>query len=164
MTLRSWRLGALLLSIAIIAADQATKWWIMGLLAEPPHFMRITGFFNLAWAWNRGVSFGLFNTDGDWNAVILSVVAITIVIGLGIWLFRNDDRPTIFAIGLVIGGALGNVIDRVRFGAVFDFLDVHAMGWHWPAFNIADSAISVGAVILVFDGLFGGHKRRTLPD
>ena len=163
-SLRTLRTGALILSIFIIAADQASKWWMMGLLAGPPYSIEVTGFFNLVRAWNRGVSFGLFNSDGQWNAIILSTIAVIIVIALLVWLFQTDDRPTIVAIGLVVGGALGNVIDRARFGAVFDFLDVHAMGWHWPAFNVADSAISIGAVILVCDGLFGGAKRRNVPE
>ena len=161
--MRSWRTGTLILSIIIIAADQASKWWILELLADPPYAIVISEFFNLVRAWNRGVSFGLFNSDGQWNAIILSVVALVIVIALLIWLFRTDERPTIVAIGLVVGGALGNVIDRARFGAVFDFLDVHVMGWHWPAFNIADSAISIGAAVLIWDGLFGGAKPRNIP-
>lgn len=158
------RRRALGLGAAVIVADQASKWWMMDLLSTPPHWIDVTPFFNLVVAWNRGVSFGLFNSDGTWNAVILSGVALVIVVALLIWLNRCTEKPTILAIGLVVGGAIGNVIDRARFGAVFDFLDVHVGGWHWPAFNVADSAITIGAVILVVDGLFGADKNRTLPE
>jgi signal peptidase II len=86
-------------------------------------------------------------------------VALAVVAGLLWWLGRMERPLPALAIGLVVGGALGNVIDRLRFGAVVDFLDVHAAGWHWPAFNLADSAITVGVAGLVIDGLFGGPDR-----
>jgi signal peptidase II len=91
---------------------------------------------------------------------VLVAVALVIVTVLMIWLSKTDRLRLGLALGLVIGGAIGNVIDRLRFGAVFDFLDVHAFGFHWPAFNVADSAITVGALALVADSLFGHPEGR----
>jgi signal peptidase II len=96
----------------------------------------------------------MFNTDSTYGPLLLTGLAIVIVIALCIWLWRADTKGVACALGLVIGGAVGNVIDRVRFGAVVDFLDVHAFGYHWPAFNVADSAICVGAAILILESLF----------
>ena len=87
---------------------------------------------------------------------------MAVVIVLAVWLTRTDRTTVALGLGLIIGGAIGNVIDRIRFGAVFDFLDFHAFGFHWPAFNVADSAISVGAVILVVDSLFVRPEVRKL--
>ncbi len=144
------------LIIAVIAAalDQISKLWILNGVMAPPRVIEVTPFFNLVLAWNKGVSFGMFSTDSVYGPWLLTGLAIAIVIALGIWLWRVDTKWVACALGLVIGGAIGNVVDRVRFGAVVDFLDVHAFGYHWPAFNVADSAICVGAVILILESLF----------
>ncbi len=154
----------LILAAVIIVLDQISKWWIVervmrpeGVLDTPffsPVRIEVLPFFDLVMAWNRGVSFGIFNNGGQWNAVLLSVLSVAIAIGLLVWMRKAENRLVVLALGGIIGGALGNVIDRVRWGAVADFLDVHVMGYHWPAFNLADSAISVGAVLLVLDALF----------
>jgi lipoprotein signal peptidase len=99
------------------------------------------------------MSFGLFNGGGGLNALLFSLVAAAIVVVLIYWLSRVESSLLAVAIGLVIGGAIGNVIDRLRFGAVVDFLDFHVGSWHWPAFNIADSAICVGVAVMLLDGL-----------
>lgn len=151
----------LALAAAVVILDQLSKWAIMGLM-RPPRVIEITPFFNLVVGWNRGVSFGLFNNDSPLNAWILIAVALVIVIVLMIWLSKTDRLRLAVALGLVIGGAIGNVIDRLRFGAVFDFLDFHALGLHWPAFNVADSAITVGALVLVADSLFVHPEGRKL--
>lgn len=142
-------LGALLF-LAVLALDQATKAVILATLAGP---VEVTGFFNLVLVWNRGVSFGMLSAyDQPW---VLIALAVVIGVVLVVWL-RREPRPLPrAAIWLVLAGALGNVIDRVRFGAVADFLDFHAGGWHWPAFNVADAAICIGAALLVLDGLLG---------
>ncbi|MEM9683195.1 MAG: signal peptidase II, partial [Pseudomonadota bacterium] len=108
--------------------------------------------------WNRGVSFGMFGTDSPWGPVLLSALALIISACLVIWLRRVEERFLAAAIGFVLGGALGNVIDRLQYGAVADFLDFHAFGYHWPAFNVADSAITVGVVLLLYDSLFPARK------
>jgi len=141
------------IAAAIIALDQATKWAIVEVVMQPPRVIHVAPFFNIVMGWNRGVSFGMFNSP-DSSAWILSLIALVIVGVLMVWLVRSGRPLVAAAIGLIIGGALGNVIDRIRFGAVADFLDFYVGGYHWPAFNVADSAITIGAVILVADSLF----------
>lgn len=149
------RLG-LLLVVAVIAADQLSKQWIYQLLViDGPRSIVVTPFFNLVTVWNYGVSFGLFNQGSAAAAWIFIALAVAISLALAVWLLRTDNRLVAVALGLILGGAVGNVIDRVRYGAVFDFLDFHAAGWHWPAFNVADSAICVGVAVLFIDSLFG---------
>ncbi|MBC7906036.1 MAG: signal peptidase II [Rhodospirillaceae bacterium] len=154
----------LILAAIVLVLDQLSKWWVVETLMRPqgvwetPFYtatrIEILPFFDLVMAWNRGVSFGIFNTDGRWNALALSLLSVGIVIFLLTWMRKAPSRMVTLALGGIVGGALGNVVDRIRWGAVADFLDVHAMGYHWPAFNLADSAISIGAVVLVLDALF----------
>ena len=154
------RLG-LLIALATVALDQATKWLVLTYLAPLGEAIPVTPFFNLVMVWNRGVSFGMFGSSGAFAPWILSGLAIAVVVALVIWLRRADHYLTGVGLGLVIGGALGNVIDRVQYGAVIDFLDFHLAGWHWPAFNVADSGICVGAAFLVADGLFAPRRQYT---
>lgn len=153
---------ALAAVVLVLILDQASKIWILNFFAVPgDRSVAVTGFFNLVLVWNRGMSFGLFNNGATANAVIFSVLAAAIVGGLLIWLWRAPSALIGGAIGLVIGGAIGNVIDRLRLGAVVDFLDVHTGLWHWPAFNVADSAICIGVGLMLIDGLLGrrdGYK------
>jgi signal peptidase II len=145
----------MIIAAVVIAIDQLTKWWIVENVMQPPRLIEITSFFNLVMAWNRGVSFGLFNNDWPLNAWVLPLIIGAIVVVLAVWLVRCERATIGWALGLVIGGAVGNLVDRVRYGAVADFLDFHAFGYHWPAFNVADSAITIGAVILILDSLLG---------
>jgi len=154
------RLG-LLVAVPVVLLDLLTKWLVLAEFMESPRTIVVTGFFNLVLVWNRGVSFGMFNVDSAWGPIILSGLAIVISICLVIWLRRVANPLVATAIGLVLGGAIGNVIDRVRFGAVVDFLDFHVAGYHWPAFNVADSAISIGVALLLYDSLF---ERRKVPE
>ena len=154
------------LSVAVLVAllDQASKLWILSvMLPRPPgeQIVTLAPFFNLVLVWNRGVSFGMFSHESPWNAVLLTVVAAAIVVGLLVWLKRTRHGLLASAIGLVIGGAVGNVVDRLRFGAVVDFLDVHAAAWHWPAFNVADSAICIGVGLMLIDSLLVRRELRT---
>ena len=148
-----FRNGVTIAAIAT-ALDQFSKLWILNDVMVPPRVIEVTPFFNLVLGWNRGVSFGMFNTASVYGPWLLTGLAMAIVTALGIWLWRADSKWVACALGLVIGGAIGNVVDRVRFGAVVDFLDVHAFGYHWPAFNVADSAIFIGAAILILESLF----------
>jgi signal peptidase II len=125
------------------------------------HAVAVTPFLNLVVVWNRGVSFGMFASAAALMPWLLSGLALAVVVALGFWLRRVAHPLTGVALGLIIGGALGNVIDRVRFGAVVDFLDFHALGYHWPAFNVADSAICVGAALLLVDGLLAPRRQST---
>ena len=169
---RSLKLG-LSLAAVVAVADQLSKWSILrafrpeGASETPFHTaqsIHALPILELVLTWNYGVSFGMGNTPGGWNAIVFTALAAAIAALLLSWLVKSPGRLVQAAIGLVIGGAFGNVIDRLRFGAVVDFLYVHVgpFDW-WPAFNVADSAICVGATLLVFDSLFAkrdSHKNR----
>lgn len=168
------RLG-LILAAAVFVADQVTKYLILGPAGfSPPgcletgygcRFAELTPFFDLHMVWNRGVSFGMLRADsgfGRWGLVALSFA----ISGVFFWWLRSAGRKlTAVALGLVIGGALGNVIDRIRFGAVADFLDFNGLWFPW-VFNVADAAITVGALLLLADFLLHGETKpagETLP-
>jgi signal peptidase II len=154
----------LLVALVVLVLDQLTKWWILSVFGALPPAERgrsFTDFFNLVLVWNRGVSFGLFNNDAGVNAIVFSALAAVIVVALVVWLTRIQAPILAAAIGLVIGGAIGNVIDRLRLGAVVDFLDFHVGLWHWPAFNVADSAICIGVGLILLDGLLPRRETRT---
>jgi signal peptidase II len=148
------KLGLAVAALAL-ALDQASKVFFYNLLVADGHrLIELLPFFSIVTVWNYGISFGLFNSGSAGGSIVFVGLALAIVAALLIWL-RNVTAPLIaMALGLVIGGAIGNVIDRLRFGAVFDFLDFHIAGWHWPAFNVADSAICVGVFLLCIDALF----------
>jgi signal peptidase II len=143
---------------AVIVLDQLSKWAILALLDQA---IVVTPFLNLVVVWNRGVSFGMFDSASAHAPWLLSALAVAVVVALVLWLRRIDHPLPGIALGLIIGGALGNVLDRVRYGAVVDFLDVHALGYHWPAFNVADSAICIGAALLLVDGLLAPRRQIT---
>jgi signal peptidase II len=140
---------------AVAIIDQLTKAAVLNHFAGRFSGDRevVTSFFNLALTYNRGISFGLFNEGAGVNALIFSLAAAAIVGVLVFWLSRVTSPFLGIAIGLIIGGAIGNVIDRIRLGAVVDFLDFHLGTLHWPAFNIADSAICIGVGAMLLDGL-----------
>ena len=144
----------LTLAAAVVMIDQAIKWLVLDFFSARADPVEVTSFFNLMLAWNRGVSFSLFHSEEAYAPFALSALAVAIAAGLAVWLRRIGHSWAATGIGLVIGGAIGNVIDRLRFGAVVDFLDFHWAEYHWPAFNIADSAITVGVIFLITDGLF----------
>lgn len=151
-------LGAGLAGLVVLL-DQLTKLWALSALDDPPRVIELLGFLDLVLVWNRGVSFGLFGggAAGVWPLVAL---AAAISIGLAVWLVRLRRIAMVLAVGLILGGALGNVIDRLVYGAVVDFIDLHAGDWHWPAFNLADAAITVGVVVLAVDALLKPWKRH----
>jgi signal peptidase II len=158
-------LGLALLALTVLA-DQLTKSWVVSYFdagrpdAAPGIPQRVvTPFFNLVLTWNRGMSFGLFNRDAAWNAALFSVLAVVIVTALLVWLWRTESALVAAGIGLVAGGAIGNVIDRLRLGAVTDFLDFHWGDWHFATFNVADSAITVGVALLLLDALLNRREK-----
>jgi signal peptidase II len=138
-----------------VVLDQLTKAVVLAFFAGGlDDGTRVAPFFNLVLTYNRGVSFGLFSAGGGGRgALVFSLVAAAIIAGLLWWLARAESRLLAVSIGLIVGGAVGNVADRVRFGAVVDFLDFHLGSWHWPAFNLADSAICLGVAAMLLDGL-----------
>ena len=149
----------LAIAAVVVVLDQLSKWWVLEHVMQPPRVVEVTPFFNLVLAWNQGVSFGMFGNDAAIMPYVLSAVALGIVVVLLVWL-RGADRALVgLAIGMIVGGAIGNVIDRLRFGAVADFLDFHAFGFHFWAFNVADTGISVGVALLVLDGLLAGNDK-----
>lgn len=151
----SLRRFGFLLALAVVAADQASKWWILDVVMNPvPRVVEVTSFFNLVLVWNPGVSFGMFQHDAEIMPYLLSALAFAVAAMVAGWLWKAERWIQAAALGLVIGGALGNIVDRLRFGAVCDFLDFHVAGWHFWAFNIADAGISVGVALLLIDGLF----------
>ncbi len=150
----SWRRAYLTLGLAfafvVAVLDQISKLVTLGVLPEPGMFIAVTGFFNLVHVQNAGVSFGLFQWVPVW---LIATIALGIAAGLCVWMARAESRLVAVSLGLAVGGAIGNVIDRVRLGWVFDFLDFHAFGEHWPAFNVADSAITLGVIGLLATSL-----------
>ena len=150
------------ISIAVLACmvDQLSKWLVMNVFTDVTPPLMLTSFFNLVEAWNTGVSFSLFDDGGVWGTILLSAFALSVIVFLLSWL-RHEQSPLVqTALGLIIGGALGNVIDRVRFGAVFDFLDVHIGDHHWPAFNAADSFICIGAAIIIAEAVVAKIRKE----
>lgn len=134
----------------VIISDQISKYAILNFLLQERMGIKVCEFFNIVRAWNTGVSFSMFNNYGYTGVIILSSAAIGVVLMLLYWLISEKDKTIQLALGLIMGGAIGNVIDRLHKGAVFDFLDFHINEIHWPAFNIADSCICIGAGIIIF--------------
>lgn len=148
-------LPAVTLALAglVVLLDQLTKYAVLQALRYG-EVVPVTGFFNLVLTYNRGVAFGLLASDYWWKPYFLAAVALAIVAGLLYWLARQHGLWPRICVGLIVGGAIGNVIDRFGQPGVVDFLDFHVAGYHWPAFNLADSAIVVGVAMLLLDGLF----------
>ena len=142
------------LAALVILVDQLSKYWILYVYDLPSRISTpIAGPFSLTMVWNRGVSFGLFRADADLVRWILTLFSICVAVALAIWV-RKAHRPLLgVGLGLVIGGAIGNAIDRIRFGAVVDFLDFQRLGFFPWVFNVADSAITIGVVFLLLDSL-----------
>jgi signal peptidase II len=160
------RAGALwlLLSLAIVVADQLTKAIATAELVLHRPVPVFDGFFNWTLAHNYGVAFSIFNDGPGWQRYGLSAFALLVSTVFTVWLLRlpRHERWSAAGLALVVGGAIGNVIDRLRLGYVVDFIEVYWNTWHWPAFNIADSAICVGAAVLVIASL-RGEKREVAP-
>ncbi len=154
----SYRFG-LPIVLLVLLLDQASK-WLMLFVMSPPRVIEMAGFFNLVLAWNTGVSFSAFAGGGAAGRWILVGIAIAICGFVLAWMGRTQRRLLIAGFAAIVGGALGNVIDRVIHGAVVDFLDFHLAGWHWPAFNLADTAITLGVVAIIVDSLFGPRHGR----
>ena len=151
------RLG-LGIAAAVVVLDRLTKWAALARVEGGEPVLALAPFFNLVLVENPGITFGLLTSRSSWVAWLLVAVAAAIAAALITWLGRVDRAWLAAAIGLVLGGALGNVIDRVRYGAVIDFLDFHLSGYHWPAFNLADSAIVVGVGFMILDSLFARRE------
>ena len=148
------------IAIAISALDQLTKLIVLNVVMTPPQTIAITDFFNLVLVANRGISFGLLSSDSPWGQPLLIALALALSAMLVFWLRGADNRLLAGSIGLVLGGAVGNAIDRVNHGAVIDFLDFYLGAYHWPAFNLADAAIVIGVAAIILEGLFAGSGKK----
>lgn len=154
-----FKIGIFISSVVIIL-DQGTKWLVRKFILGPFIQVEINEYLNIVEVWNRGVSFGLFSNDSRWTPFILCLLAFAIIVVLFFWLWNSETYLMVFALGIVIGGASGNVIDRLIWGHVFDFLDFHLMGYHWPAFNVADTAISVGVILILLDSFIAKREQK----
>ena len=156
---RSQTLIWLSLAFAVLLADQLTKQWIVA------HYSygvsdSITAFFNLVHVHNYGAAFSFLNNEGGWQRWGFSIFATVVSLIIIVWLIKLSPQQKLegYALAFILGGALGNLYDRVTLGYVIDFLDFHWSGWHFPAFNVADSGITLGAILIVIDGILR-HKR-----
>lgn len=141
----------LLLSVFVVVVDQLSKYWVLHTLSTG-NTIHLLPFFNFIFSYNQGAAFGFLRQTGSWHVLFLSGISIIVIVGLLIGLLRlKYPNPWIAcALALVMGGAIGNLIDRIRFSVVIDFLDFHIGDWHYATFNIADSAIVIGVIILLF--------------
>jgi signal peptidase II len=146
-------------ALAAMVIDQASKLAVLhGVDFGPNGIVPVTPFLDIVYAWNTGISYGLFSqgADGWWLLGGLKVIAALL---FWLWLARVDRRIEAAALGLLIGGALGNAIDRAAYGAVFDFVSLHAFGFYWYVFNLSDVAIVAGVGLLLYDSLIGGAAK-----
>jgi signal peptidase II len=152
-------------ALAVLIVDQALKAWVLwvyDIVLNGP--VRLTPFFDLVLVWNRGISYGLFPQDsrlGRWVLVLFVIVVIGL---LAVWLAAAQTRLVALSLGLIIGGAAGNLVDRLIYGAVADFFHFHVYGYSWYVFNIADATIVAGVAGLLYDSFLGRHKRASKGD
>lgn len=148
------------LAVLVVAIDQASKIWAESALVFGER-VELLSWFNLALAYNRGAAFSFLADAGGWQRFFFLGIGLVAVIVIVAWLRRlqTHERITAAGLALILGGAVGNIIDRALYGHVVDFIDWHYGGWHWPAFNIADSAITLGAVLVVLASLRGGKDK-----
>jgi lipoprotein signal peptidase len=147
-------------ALAVVAIDQLTKWWIVDVIDLPAlRQIVLLPVLNFTWVKNTGVTFGLLTGFGQWSYLALAAVALAVVVALGMWLRRAESRLVAIALGAIVGGAISNVIDRLRFGYVIDFIHAHIGAWSWYVFNLADAAIVCGVAALVLDSLLPRARR-----
>lgn len=147
-------LRLLWISLLVVALDQASKLWMVAHFREY-EVLVVWPVFNLTLVYNTGAAFSFLSDAGGWQHTLFVGVALVVSLVMVVWLARlgRAERVTGWALALVIGGAVGNLIDRLYLGKVVDFLQWHWHAWYWPSFNLADSAISVGVILLLLDGL-----------
>jgi lipoprotein signal peptidase len=147
-------------ALVVLVADQVSKWWVVDVMHLPQvGQIVLLPVLNFTMVWNRGVTFGLLTSFGRSSYLLLAAVALAVVIALVVWLRRAESRLVAISLGAIVGGALANVIDRLRFGAVIDFIHAHVGDWSWYVFNLADAAIVCGVAALVIDSLLPRARR-----
>ncbi len=152
-------------AIAVLALDQATKLWLLFVFDIGRRgAVRVAPFFDLVLAWNVGISFGWFQNDGAVAQIVLTAIKAVAVIVLAIWMARSQTRIATIALGMIIGGAIGNAIDRLAYGAVVDFALFHVQiggkSFNWYVFNLADAAIVAGGAALLYDSFLGSPAAK----
>ncbi len=153
---------AFLLAAIVFVVDRISKYWVVDVYDLPNQVsVNILPFFNLTMVWNQGISLGLFQADGDMGRYLLIAVTAVITLILIVWLLREERRNALVGLGLVVGGAVGNIWDRFEYGAVADFLHFHGFGYSFYVFNVADAAISLGVAFLLWDALLSPQKSPT---
>jgi lipoprotein signal peptidase len=163
--MKNLTLLGLVAAVLVLAADQASKWWVLNVLNLPElRQVVLLPVLNLTMVWNGGVTFGLLNGLGSAGHIILAVVALAVVAALGLWLRKAESPIVAIAIGAIAGGAIGNVIDRLRFGAVVDFIHLHIEtqwgDFSWYVFNVADASIVCGVAALILETQFSGRRQE----
>lgn len=148
-------------SVAVVALDQVSKWWAVNHLGFGAP-LRLLPWLNLRLVFNPGAAFSFLGTSSGWQIALFSIISIVIILVLGIWLVRSQRRDVLLglSLSLLIGGALGNLIDRLRLSYVVDFFDFHVGTWHFATFNLADAAITIGTILLVVKLLFFSDKAQ----
>lgn len=147
------------MAIFWLVVDQASKWSIVNYVMDPPQIVPVTSFFYIVLGRNTGVSFGLFGAAPPW---LLVTFTAAVVAALSVWMSRAETRFTAIGLGLIVGGAFGNLADRLRHGGVTDFLDFYVGRWHWPAFNLADVGIVCGVGLLLLESFVLGNRSEPL--
>ncbi len=158
-----WHFG-LALSALIVVLDQLSKHWVLNVLnlrERPLGHIELSPFFDLTFVWNTGVSFGLFRADSMAGRLLLSAFALMVMAVMVVWLWRADRRLMAASLGLIIGGAAGNLIDRLRFGKVVDFIDFSDIHFIW-VFNVADSAITIGVILMLVDAFWVDRRQKSV--
>lgn len=157
---RPFGIGFLVLMLCL-SADQLSKYWILYGLDLPDRVsVKVLPFLNFTMVWNHAVTFGMFGGLGSAGRILFSVIALGVACGLLVWMARTPSKLTAACVGAIAGGAIGNVMDRVRYGAVVDFIHAHAFGWSWYVFNVADSAIDCGVCVLVLQNIFADRQKQ----
>nr|WP_211110178.1 signal peptidase II [Acuticoccus mangrovi] len=148
------------MAVVLFIADQLAKLWVLHGIDFSAGPVRVLPFLNITLIWNRGISYGLLQQEGlgRW---LLVVATLAVSVGLGVWLMRARRLLLAVAIGTILGGAMGNLVDRVAYGAVVDYVHLHYAGFNWYVFNIADAAIVIGVALLLLDSVVGGRSGQT---
>ncbi|MGE0844636.1 MAG: signal peptidase II [Flavobacteriaceae bacterium] len=164
MTTRRHPLAGWTAALLVLALDQASKYWfvdVYGIAGRPP--LRVTGFFDILLVWNYGISYGLFQQDGELGRYVLIGLTVLACLLIAVWMRRSAGRIAALSLGLILGGAVGNAIDRIFRGAVVDLFHFHWGDFSWYVFNLADAAIVAGVAGLLYDSFLGGHNRAQNP-
>lgn len=155
----------LALSLLVIVADQISKKFAVDIIPLH-HSIEMLPFFNWTLMYNEGAAFSFLSDQGGWQRWFFIILSCVVTTALTIWMARlqRDERSIAISLSLIIGGAIGNLIDRIHLGHVVDFIHLHYQQYFWPAFNVADSAITVGVTIMIVDSLFYAQKREDQRD